>query len=87
MLLCDPFPAGMSFSSLPVVVRVDSGAFAGSMPIYATVEPLYAGGAPFLVAGVLQVNFVMPRVAAGSRTLQIQVGGKASSLSVTIPVR
>ncbi|MBK9169821.1 MAG: hypothetical protein IPM24_20505 [Bryobacterales bacterium] len=49
----------------------------------------YAGSAPSLVAGALQVNVVIPLTApvGGSVPLQLRVGGTLSPLGVTIGVR
>jgi len=49
--------------------------------------PLYAGGAPGLVAGVLQVNFEVPAGNAGARRLRLKVGDKLSPDTVTVNVR
>jgi uncharacterized protein (TIGR03437 family) len=49
--------------------------------------PLYAGGAPGLVAGVLQVNFEVPAGNAGVRRLRLKVGDKLSPDTVTVNVR
>ncbi|MBM3784277.1 MAG: hypothetical protein FJW30_07935 [Acidobacteria bacterium] len=52
------------------------------------IVPAYAGGAPGQVAGVMQVNFVVPEgLAGGDRRLQLRVGDKLSSEAVTLPVR
>jgi len=51
------------------------------------IEPLYAGGAPGLVAGVLQVNFVLPAGGSGPRRIQLRIGGKLSPDTVTVPGR
>jgi uncharacterized protein (TIGR03437 family) len=51
------------------------------------ITPLYAGGAPGLVAGVLQVNFVVPTLGSGNRRIQIKVGDKLSPDTVLLPVR
>lgn len=48
------------------------------------VTPLYAGGAYGDVNGVMQVNFVVPQLAAGSHTLQLQVGSALSAAGVTL---
>jgi uncharacterized protein (TIGR03437 family) len=48
------------------------------------VTPQYAGGAPGLVNGILQVNFAIPQVDPGSHTIQLQVGGSLSQSGVTI---
>lgn len=51
------------------------------------ITPLYAGGAPGLVAGVLQVNFVVPTLSSGNRRIQIKVGDKLSPDTVLISIR
>ena len=51
-------------------------------------ELLYAGGAPGQVAGVMQVNFVMPGGGIGQlRRIQLQVGDRISPDTVTVPTR
>lgn len=51
-------------------------------------EILYAGSAPTLVSGSLQVNVRIPEdIDAGSVPIDIQVGGVASQSRVTIAVR
>ncbi len=52
-----------------------------------TVNPLYAGGAPSLVNGVLQVNFKVPQLAPGSHTIQLQVGTRLSPTGVTLQTK
>jgi hypothetical protein len=45
----------------------------------------YAGGAPGLYAGILQVNAIIPSGAtSGSNTLMLNIGGVASPLGVTV---
>lgn len=51
------------------------------------VDPSYAGGAPGLVAGVLQVNFTMPAGASGTRRLRLRIGDKLSADTVTLAAR
>jgi uncharacterized protein (TIGR03437 family) len=48
---------------------------------------IYAGGAPGIVSGVLQVNFVVPQLAAGTHEIQLQIGDKKSPAGVTLQVR
>ncbi len=49
---------------------------------------LYAGEAPGLIAGVLQVNAVVPStVAAGNQPVVLNVGGVSSPSSVTVDVQ
>jgi uncharacterized protein (TIGR03437 family) len=50
-------------------------------------DPLYAGGAPGLVAGVLQVNFTVPQISPGVKRLQLRVGGRLSPDLVTLEIR
>lgn len=53
-----------------------------------TVPTQYAGGAPSLVNGVLQVNFAVPAgLAPGSHQVQIQVGSAKSPNGVTLQTR
>jgi uncharacterized protein (TIGR03437 family) len=53
------------------------------------VEVVYAGGAPGLVAGVIQVNARVPAdlAASGELPVVLQVGGAASQSGVTLAVR
>jgi uncharacterized protein (TIGR03437 family) len=54
--------------------------------IAATVS--YAGSAPGLVEGVLQINAVIPAsISAGSQPILVTVGGNTSQNGVTIPVQ
>jgi uncharacterized protein (TIGR03437 family) len=63
------------------------------LPVRVTVggepaEVLYAGGAPGLVAGVLQVNVRIPSgVAPGEAPVVLRVGSARSQSFVTIAVR
>jgi len=53
-----------------------------------TVYPtLYAGAAGGLVNGVLQVNFKVPQLAAGSHKIQLQVGQVKSPATVNLQTR
>lgn len=74
------------------------GAIVGStlpMPVAAVqllvdgqvVPTIYAGGAGSLVNGVLQVNFVVPKLAPGSHSIQLQTGGKTSPAGVNLQTR
>jgi uncharacterized protein (TIGR03437 family) len=51
------------------------------------VPTLYAGGAGGDVNGVLQVNFNVPSLAAGSHQIQIQVGSATSPTGVTLQTK
>jgi uncharacterized protein (TIGR03437 family) len=63
---------------LPVTVSI------GGVPAVTT----YAGEAPALVAGVLQVNAIVPaNVAVGNQTLIVSVGGIASPAVVMVAVK
>ena len=69
---------GGSSTQAPVRVEVDSQ----------PVEVLYAGGAPDLVAGVLQVNIRLPaNLRPGDLPLVIRAGDAASQTRVTVSVR
>jgi uncharacterized protein (TIGR03437 family) len=49
---------------------------------------LYAGEAPGLIAGVLQVNAVVPAgTAAGNQPVVLTVGGVSSSSAVTAAIQ
>jgi uncharacterized protein (TIGR03437 family) len=50
-------------------------------------EVRYAGGAPGLIAGVMQVNVVVPGGLAGAVPVVLTVGGVASQGGVTVAVR
>ena len=52
-----------------------------------SVTPLYSGGAPTLVNGVLQINFQVPQLSAGSHSIQIQVGQRQSPTGVTLQTK
>ncbi len=63
---CLPVPV------LPVVVRIGNQC----------VNPTYAGGAPSLIAGVLQVNAPIPATTiSGSALVQVLVGGSCATLT------
>ena len=63
------------------------------LPVTATiggrsVQPQYAGAAPGLVAGVLQVNVQIPTgLTAGAVPVVLQVGSSSSANGVTIYVQ
>jgi uncharacterized protein (TIGR03437 family) len=48
------------------------------------VPTLYAGGGGGEVNGVLQINFVVPQLAPGSHTIQVQVGNAVSPAGVNL---
>ena len=48
---------------------------------------LYTGGAPSLVNGVLQVNFVVPSMSAGAHSIQLQVGDRTSPAGVNLQTK
>ena len=50
-------------------------------------EVRYAGGAPGLIAGVMQVNVVVPFGLSGTAPVVLRVGGAASQGGVTVAVR
>ena len=50
-------------------------------------EVRYAGGAPGQIAGVMQVNVVVPGGLSGVVPVVITVGGVASQAGVTVVVR
>jgi uncharacterized protein (TIGR03437 family) len=54
-----------------------------------TVTPIYAGGAPGNVAGLMQVNFQVPSgIQTGSAVpVVVQVGNTSSQAGVTVAVR
>ncbi|MEP6715482.1 MAG: peptidylprolyl isomerase, partial [Terriglobia bacterium] len=51
------------------------------------IDTSYAGGAPGVVNGVLQVNFKVPALNPGSHSIQIQVGDRVSPAGVTLQTR
>lgn len=62
-------------------VAVDIGSVTG-------LKPQYAGAAPFLVAGALQVNVLIPQsVDPGNAALVVHVGDQKSQGGVTVAVR
>lgn len=52
-----------------------------------TVDTLYAGGAPGITNGVLQVNFRVPTLSAGSHSIQVQVGDRLSPTGVNFQTK
>ena len=51
------------------------------------VSTSYYGGAPYLINGVLQVNFTVPQIAAGKHQIQLQVGSRTSPTGVTLQTK
>jgi uncharacterized protein (TIGR03437 family) len=47
----------------------------------------YAGGAPGVIAGVMQVNAVVPNVVSGNAAVVVTIGGVASQSGVTMAVK
>jgi uncharacterized protein (TIGR03437 family) len=70
-------PPGQTGQALPVTVSI------GGMQA----QVLYAGNAPTLVAGVLQVNARVPELPPGNMPVVITVGGATSQPDVTMSVR
>ncbi len=70
-------------SSLPQVT-LPFGALIGNQPA----QVLYAGGAPGMVEGVLQVNLQVPAGAAAGNAVpvQLQIGGASSQQTITMSV-
>ncbi|MBS1859397.1 MAG: hypothetical protein JST11_28745 [Acidobacteria bacterium] len=70
-------------SALPQVT-LPFGALIGNQPA----QVLYAGGAPGMVEGVLQVNLQVPATAApgGAVPLQLEVGGQSSQQTATLSI-
>jgi uncharacterized protein (TIGR03437 family) len=69
--------------NVKVELMVFSGGFLSTWPLKA----LYAGAAPGLVAGVLQVNAALPaNLPAGRHEVILTVGGKMSPTGVTLTV-
>jgi len=71
---------------------VTSGLSAPLLPVSVTVggEParvLYAGAAPGLVSGVLQVNVQLPALASGPAPVILQIGSAVSQPGVVISLR
>jgi uncharacterized protein (TIGR03437 family) len=50
-------------------------------------EVLYAGAAPFLPTGVLQINAQIPAAVTGDATVLVSVGGISTSRNVTVAVK
>ncbi len=72
-----PTALPLPLPKLPVKVVIDGVEY----------DPLYAGGAPGLVAGVFQVNFTMPPGGAGPRRIRLKVGDRMSPDTVTVAGR
>lgn len=72
-----PTASPLPLPKLPVKVVIDGFEY----------EPLYAGGAPGLVAGVLQVNFALPAGNPGARRIRLKVGERLSPDTVTVTAR
>ncbi|MBI2690166.1 MAG: SBBP repeat-containing protein [Acidobacteria bacterium] len=72
-----PTAAPLPIPKLPVKVVIDG----------VEIEPLYAGGAPGLVAGVLQVNFIVPSSGGANRRIRLRIGDKLSPDTVILPFR
>ena len=51
------------------------------------VPTLYAGGAPSLVNGVLQVNFKVPQLTPGTHQIQLRVDDRTSPAGVTLQTK
>jgi uncharacterized protein (TIGR03437 family) len=51
------------------------------------VDMSYCGSAPYMVNGVLQVNFGVPALAAGAHQIQLTVGNRQSPTGVTLRIR
>jgi len=51
------------------------------------VKTLYAGGAPALINGAMQINFTVPALAPGSHQIQLQVGGSTIPAGVTLQTK
>jgi uncharacterized protein (TIGR03437 family) len=49
-----------------------------------TVTPIYAGGTPTEINGLLQVDFTVPQLTPGSHQIQIKVGNAISPTGVTL---
>ena len=52
-----------------------------------SVDTTYAGGAPALIQGVLQINFQVPALTPGSHQIQVQVSGRTSPSGVLLETR
>jgi uncharacterized protein (TIGR03437 family) len=86
---------GVTSPALPDGAVVGGGAFPLPVPVATTVlqidgqpvNTIYAGGAGGDVNGVLQINFIVPQLSAGSHQVQIKVGSAVSPTGVTIQTR
>jgi uncharacterized protein (TIGR03437 family) len=74
---------GAIVGSTPPIPAAQTSLLIDGQPI----SILYAGGAPQLVNGVLQVNFQVPQLAAGSHTIQLKVGDRISPAGVNFQTR
>ncbi len=69
-----------------------SGARSLRLPVTVTIgglpaKMLYAGAAPGLVAGVVQINVVIPQgIAGGDVPAEVTIGGLGSQAGVTVAV-
>jgi uncharacterized protein (TIGR03437 family) len=70
-------PTGQTTQAAPVTVTIGG----------AQADVVYAGNAPALVAGVLQVNVRVPDVPTGNQSVVISVAGQASPQNVTLAVQ
>jgi uncharacterized protein (TIGR03437 family) len=70
-------PPGQTAQALPVTVIIGG----------VQAQVLYAGNAPTLVAGVLQVNARVPQLPPGTMSVEMTVGGQPSQPGVTMAVR
>ncbi len=81
--LTAPYPVPVA-SPVTVTFQVKSNGNTTSVPA----NVLYAGEAPGLVSGVLQVNVVVPTaVPAGANTVILTVGANSSPAQVTVQVK
>jgi uncharacterized protein (TIGR03437 family) len=80
-----PIEAGFSFGDAATGVgSTDCASYPGCQPV----EVVYAGPAPGIVAGVMQVNMRLPSpLASGTHQLGISAGGIWSQSAATISVR
>lgn len=90
---------GEGYGAATAATAAADGAIIGStLPVPASpvtllldgqpVSTLYAGGAPALINGVLQVNFTVPAgTQPGAHQIQIQVAGQTSPAGVTLQTK
>jgi uncharacterized protein (TIGR03437 family) len=74
---------GAIVGSIPPVPAAKTSLLIDGQPV----SILYAGGVPQLVNGVLQVNFQVPQLAAGSHMIQLLVGDRLSPAGVNFQTR